>query len=365
MLDVLRFWIDRGVDGFRVDVIWHLMKDDQFRDNPENPHFHEGQPPHHRVIPLYTADLPDVHGVIGEMRRVVDEFPGRVLIGEIYLPIERLVAYYGTDLDGVHLPFNFTLLNAPWNARAIARLIDEYEGALPARGWPNWVLGNHDRPRIASRVGPEQAPVAAMLLLTLRGTPTIYYGDEIGMKQVPIPPDHIQDPFEKNVPGQGLGRDGARTPMQWDAGAHAGFSTAPPWLPLADDFSAENVDNQRRDGTSILNLHRRLIALRRATPALLLGAYRPIVAYGDLLLFVRELGEERILVALNLGGDAAAIDLASGEFRGRVLVSSLGDRDGESATSSIDLRGHEGLIIELPPQAIIPSTIAGGLEPSR
>jgi alpha-glucosidase len=362
MHDVMRFWLRRGVDGFRVDVIWHLLKDDQFRDNPENPHFREGEPPHQRLIPLYTADLPDVHEVVAEMRRVVDEFPGRVLIGEIYLPIERLVAYYGADLDGVHLPFNFTLLNAPWNARAIARLIDEYERALPPQGWPNWVLGNHDRPRIASRIGAEQARVAAMLLLSLRGTPTIYYGDEIGMKRVPIPPERVRDPFEKNVPG--LGRDGARTPMQWDAGPHAGFSTAPPWLPLPDDFPAENVDNQRRDSTSVLNLHRRLIALRRASPALLIGSYRPIVASGDLLLFVRELGQERLLVSLNLGRDAAAVDLGCDAFRGRVLASSLGDRDGQAVSRSIDLRGHEGLVIELPADATIPSA-ARGIEPSR
>src|SRR5204862_8151780 len=142
--------------------------------------------------------------------------------GEIYLPIERLIAYYGRDLQGTHLPFNFSLLQAPWHARTIARLIDEYEAALPPGGWPNWVLGNHDRPRIAGRVGREQARVAAMLLLTLRGTPTIYYGDDIGMTQVAIPPDRVRDPFQKNVPGLPVGRDGCRTPMQWDDSGHAG-----------------------------------------------------------------------------------------------------------------------------------------------
>src|SRR5205807_8023511 len=172
------------------------------------------------------------------------------------------------DLSGVHLPFNFSLLNAPWHARSIAKLIDEYEDALPVGGWPNWVLGNHDRPRIASRVGRAQARVAAILLLTLRGTPTIYYGDELGMEQVKIPPDRVRDPWEKNVPGLGLGRDGARTPMQWDATEHAGFSTIEPWLPVAADFVTENVANLRHDRTSIYTLHRRLLALRRLSPAL-------------------------------------------------------------------------------------------------
>ena len=154
MHEVMRFWLRRGVDGFRVDVIWHLLKDDQFRDNPLNPGFQPGQPPHHAVIPLYTTDLPEVHEAIAELRRVLDEFPDRVLIGEIYLPIERLVAYYGRELEGTHLPFNFTLLEAPWRARDIAKLIDDYEAALPAGGWPNWVL---EQPRPASHCGPRRS----------------------------------------------------------------------------------------------------------------------------------------------------------------------------------------------------------------
>src|SRR6266700_2378726 len=215
--DVMRFWLTRGVDGFRVDAVGHLLKDEQFRDNPPNPDFREHDPPSKRLLRLHSADLPEVHGIIAGLRSVVDEFPNRLLIGEVYLPFDRLSAYYGRALSGAHFPFNFALLSTAWNARAIARLVDEYEAALPPGGWPNWVLGNHDKPRIASRVGIDQARIAAMLLLTLRGTPTLYYGDEIGMKQVAIPAERVQDPFEKNVPGQGIGRDGARTPMQWDA----------------------------------------------------------------------------------------------------------------------------------------------------
>ncbi len=267
----MRFWLRKGVDGFRVDVIWHLIKDDQFRDNPVNPAYGPGMPPNQRVLPLYTADLPAVQEVITGLRRVTDEFPERLLIGEIYLPFERLAAYYGRDLAGVHLPFNFALLYALWDAGTIAALIDAYEAALPAGGWPNWVLGNHDRARIASRVGDTQARIAAMLLLTLRGTPTLYYGDEIGMRQVPIPPEQVRDPFEKRVPGIGVGRDGARTPMQWDAGAFAGFSTVEPWLPIPSCFQSRNVESELRDPASIQHLHRRLIATRRKHPALSAG----------------------------------------------------------------------------------------------
>jgi alpha-glucosidase len=345
MHDVMRFWLARGVDGFRVDVIWHLIKDAEFRDNPGNPAYVPGRPPHERLLPLYTADRPEVHDVIAGLRRVVDAFDDRVLIGEIYLPVERLVAYYGAGLGGAHLPFNFTLLSAPWNAREIGRLIAEYEAALPPGGWPNWVLGNHDRPRIASRIGRDQARIAAMLLLTLRGTPTIYYGDEIGMTQVPIPPERVQDPFEQNVPGIGVGRDGCRTPMQWSAERNAGFTAGEPWLPLADDFRSENVENARADPASILNLHRRLIALRRSRPVLTAGAYRPLAAHGDLLLYRREHADDRVTVALNLGREPATVPLASTPPETCVLLSSNADREGEAINGEIDLRGNEGLVI--------------------
>ena len=272
MHDIMRFRLARGADGFRVDVIWHLLKDDQFRDNPINPNWTPGQPPSEQLLPLYTTDLPEVHDVIAELRHVVDEFDARVLIGEIYLPLERLIAYYGRDLGGVHLPFNFALLRAPWRARAIAQLTDEYESILPTGGWPNWVLGNHDRPRVATRIGREQARVAAMLLLTLRGTPTIYYGDEIGMIQVLLSPEQLRDPLERNMPG--LGRDGARTPMQWEPSVFGGFSKHEPWLPLAGDFCVQNVFDQKQDQDSILNLYRWLMLLRRKTPALVIGSYR-------------------------------------------------------------------------------------------
>jgi alpha-glucosidase len=182
--EVMRFWLRRGVDGFRVDVIWHLIKDEHFRDNPPNPNFREGDPPHHSLVPLYTADRPEVHNIIAEMRRVTDEFADRLLIGEIYLPLERLVAYYGRDLSGVHLSVQFQPAQYIV-ARPCHRSFDQRIRSGSALRWlAQLVLGNHDQTRIASRVGRDQAKVAAMLLLTLRGTPTIFYGDEIGMGQV-------------------------------------------------------------------------------------------------------------------------------------------------------------------------------------
>jgi alpha-glucosidase len=347
MHDVLRFWLERGVDGFRVDVLWHLIKDDQWRDNPPNPIYKPGDPPHHSQIPLYTTDRPEVHGIVSGLRRVVDEFADRVLIGEIYLPVERLVTYYGANLEGVHLPFNFQLLQSTWNARGIAVLIDQYERTLPRGGWPNWVLGNHDNPRIASRVGLPQARVAAMLLLTLRGTPTLYYGDELGMVNVPIPASRVQDPFEKNVPGLGLGRDPERTPMQWDASPHAGFSRVEPWLPVSDDYPVVNVQAADADATSMLSLYRRLLELRRQHAALAIGDYEPVATTGDLLAYIRRMPDERFLIALNLGEEPHALSLASLGMSGRAVLSTYLDREESTCRENVSLRADEGVIVAL------------------
>ncbi len=345
MHDVMRFWLARGVDGFRVDVIWHLLKDEQLRDNPINLNWTTGQPATEQLLPIHTTDLPEVHDVIAGLRSVVDEFDARVLIGEVYLPFDRLVAYYGRDLGGVHLPFNFALLRAPWHARTIAQLIDEYELLLPAGGWPNWVLGNHDCARIATRVGSDQSRVAAMLLLTLRGTPTIYYGDELGMIQVSVPAERVSDPLERNMPGFGLGRDGARTPMQWDRAVFGGFSRHEPWLPLANDFSIRNVFDQAQSEDSMLNLYRRLISLRRRTPALVIGSYRRVATEGEVLVFVRQHTRESVLVALNFSSSAATVDVGQKGPLGRILLSSGGSRDGEPVGGRLELHGNEGLVI--------------------
>ena len=345
IFDVMRFWLRKGVDGFRVDVIWHLIKDAEFRDNPPNPHYREGRPPNEKILTQYSTDQPEVHEVIAQMRRVVDAFAGRVLIGEIYLPLHRLVAYYGNDLTGAQMPFNFALLSTLWSARSIEKIIADYEHALPAGAWPNWVLGNHDRPRVASRVGPEQARVAAMLLLTLRGTPTLYYGDEIGMHQVAIAPDQVRDPFEKNVPGIGVGRDGCRTPMQWSAAPYAGFSTTEPWLPLPSDFIHENVANLEADTRSILNLYKALIDLRRKRPELVSGDYVPVAAEGDLLLYRRQGEGQAITIALNLGAEPVSLESEAAGLGGEILLSTLLDRQGEQIEGTLDLRSNEGVII--------------------
>jgi alpha-glucosidase len=293
---------------------------------------------------MYSSDRPEIHDVIAEWRRLSDQYQDRVLIGELYLPIEKLVMYYGVDGSGVQLPFNFHLILQPWKARAIDDLIETYERALPRNGWPNWVLGNHDKHRLASRVSLPQARVAAMLLLTLRGTPTLYYGDELGMQDVAIPSEQVQDPWEKRVPGLGLGRDPERTPMQWDDGPQAGFTEGTPWLPIASDYAQRNVAVEQKDPRSFLSLYQKLLALRRNTPALEVGSYRRAEVSGDLLAYVREHAGQRLLVALNLGPHQVTLQTAE-LAGGQVTMSTYLDREEVVRGQSLTLRGDEGLIV--------------------
>jgi len=342
MLGVLRFWLSRGVDGFRVDAIHHLFEDQELRDNPINPDWRKGMSPARRLIRLHTMDQPEVHDAIAAMRQVADEYDDRVMIGEAYLPIDRLMAYYGVDLSGFHLPFNFHLISTPWQPEAIAHLIRDYEAALPPGGWPNWVLGNHDRSRVASRLGPEQARVAAMLLLTLRGTPTIYKGEELGTQDARIAPEHVQDPWERNLPGLGLGRDPVRTPMRWSADMHGGFTTGNPWLPV-DTTAVADVCRQRADPTSSLSLYRRLLGLRKAEPALSVGSYREVGHTAWVLIYERQYDGRRLQVALNMSAEPQT--LAPGLPAGKTLLSTA--TTGIAAPDSDRLlRPHEGIIRE-------------------
>jgi alpha-glucosidase len=349
MYDVMRFWFDRGVDGLRIDVLWHLVKAADFPNNPPNPAYRPGMGEMHRVLQLHSTDQPEVHAIAADMRAVADRYGAggrgeRVLIGEIYLPVERLLHYYGRERVEVHLPLNFQLIDAPWQARSLATLIADYEAALPPGAWPNWVLGNHDRSRVATKRGEAQARIAAMLLLTLRGTPTLYYGDELGLSDVAIPPAEVQDPRELREPGLALGRDPVRTPMPWDGSGNAGFTTARPWLPLHADWPIRNVARMAEEPHSILTLHRRLLAVRRAHPALAIGDFGLLDSEGDVLAYERRHGAGRLIVALNLGGLSQRLELPDWANDCRVLLSTLADAalPGDGA---VLLRADEGLIL--------------------
>ncbi len=353
VFDALRFWLDRGIDGFRFDVIDRLLKDPQLRDNPPNPNYVQGRDnPTNAYLRLHSEAAPGIHELIREFQGVVKAYDQRVSIGEIqyYADPTPMIPFYGErEQHEIDLPFNFGLILTPWQASAVRAFVDLYDAMIPPFGWPNYVLGNHDQHRLASRVGGEaQARVAAMLLLTLRGTPFIYNGDEIGMHNVEIPQALVKDPQGINIPG--YTRDVARTPLQWNAGPYAGFSEAEPWLPLADDYQTRNVELEIDDPTSILMLYHRLLGYRRITAALTLGSYCSFdVERDDCFVYLRERDAQRRLIALNFSGADCRLDLASaaGASTGRLILSTRLDREEAAALAQVSLRAYEGIIIEL------------------
>ena len=341
MLAVMRFWLERNVDGFRIDVLWHIVKAEGLPDNPSNPSWRPAMNARDQLLQLHSTDQPEAHAISAEMRAMAEDFScrtgrERVLIGEIFLPYERLARWHGTrKRPQIHLPFNFGLVEQPWDAADLRALIADYEASLPAWAWPNWVLGSHDAPRIAARIGEAQARVAMLLLLTLRGTPTLYQGDELAIGAVEIPPARVQDPRELRQPGIGLGRDPSRTPMAWDASANAGFSAVEPWLPLHADWPTRNVAAQERDPHSMLTLTRALLGLRRSRPALELGALRLLDGPAGALAYERSHAGKSVRILLNLTDRAIACP-----WDGQVLIGTLVE-----APQPGLLRGDEGLVL--------------------
>ncbi len=281
VFDVMRFWLDRGVDGFRLDVYNCYFKDQQLRDNP---HRASGLGLFYRYMGqrhVYDRDRPELLDVLREMRQLVDSHGERVLVGETLDETgtyKNAADYYGPRLDALHLAFNFQLLRAPWKPSRIRQAILDWYAALPEGAWPTWVMSNHDFPRHLSRyTGPgdavARAKVAAALLLTLKGTPFLYYGEEIGMTESRIPRRQLRDPVGRRFWPVHKGRDGCRTPMQWDESSNAGFSPVKPWLPVNPDYRNTNLEAQRQDPQSLWNTYRRLIWLRKRTPALRYGDF--------------------------------------------------------------------------------------------
>jgi alpha-glucosidase len=341
--EVMRFWFRRGVDGFRVDAIFAAIKDDLLRDNP--PDRRPGPIPgiggEAGQDPLWSMNRPEVHDVVRHLRRVAAEFPGRVLVGEAYVPVEELAAYLGHGADDeFHLAFNFELLRSPWRHQDLTLAIERSEALHPPGTLPTYAISNHDQARHTTRWGPDRARTAAFLLLMLRGVAVLYAGEEIGM--VDADPAILPDP-----PFDRAGRDGCRTPMQWDASPTGGFSSGTPWLPLVDP-SSRNVIDQVADPGSLLSLYRRLIALRGTSAALARGTHRSIFGVApDVLAWLREADGERILVLLNVGDRERECDLRRLDARGGEVVVATGERSGTVAFTGLTIEPLEGIAVRL------------------
>ena len=334
MLDVLRFWLKRGVDGFRMDVVYMIWK------HPDMPDRFPADGGSTVQNPAYN--YPGIQDVFAQMRAILDEYDA-IGIAEVWLTGEERNAYF----NAFEMPFNFDFLGwgdrDKWDADFFRQQVDTYDAQLPEIAWGNYVLGSHDVDRIVSRYGGEsQARVAATMLLTLRGTPTLYAGDELGMSNGEIQAHQIQDPQGKNL-GVLFTRDKCRTPFQWDASDYAGFSTAETWLPVNVDYTTRNVIIQLEDETSILNLYRHLIRYRKTHESLAAGTYQSLDAPQGTFVYLRQHENEKHLIALNFTNEAKTVILPSS---GNIVLSTGLNRQG-AVDTSVELNGNEGLLILL------------------
>lgn len=351
MFDVMRFWLDKGVDGFRLDLINFLYEDEQFRDNPRR----IGRRPYFWQEHIYDRSQPESVEAVREMRRIADGYADRALMGEVFTDVSEDVAeYLGDGNDALHLSFYLDFARRRWNAEGFRESVGWLEANLPTDAWPCYYLNNHDLVRSVSRHGggphaDARAKVAAAMLLTLRGTPIIYAGEEIGMPMSKVPWRIMKDPLGTRYWPLSQGRDGARTPMQWDCGYNSGFSSGEPWLPVDPSHPERNVATQEADPDSLLNWYRRVIRLRSATPALNSGSYRAIedVPRG-VYAYVRQSAAEKFAVALNftarpLGLYTAA--LGAGDTW-RTAISTHREPGTPADSAAIELQPHEVLILE-------------------
>ncbi len=353
MRKIINFWIKRGVNGFRVDAASHFVEDSQFRDDPLNKEFVEGRDePYRKYLHTFSTNQPEIKEVIGLMCEISNENEEVFIVTETYLGLEDIKKFYRFCDTPVHAPFNFTLMSLPWKAADFRKGVDNFDAALLPQDVPTHVLGNHDRTRVASQRGPMQARAAAFLQLTLRGTPFVYYGEELGMQDVGIAEKDLRDGFVKEL-GVSGGRDPERTPMQWDATEHAGFSTATPWLPISKDHETVNVATQEKDPQSMLTLYKTLIAFRNNSDTLLRGTYASIDTISpDVFAYVRETNTEKLLVMINFSSATINEPLVgtAGNSHRLLITSHLDIPTETEIIGTLTLRPHEACLLRVEKQ---------------
>jgi alpha-glucosidase len=350
LLDVFRFWLKKGVDGFRLDVFNNYFKDVQFRNNPRN---RLGIRPFDCQTHLYDTDQPEMIPLLKDIRRILDSKPGSYAVGETFMGREKIAAKYCAPglLPGT---FNFSLVRGAWNARTVQRKITKWDQAVDAESWPTQVMSNHDVHRIATRLHASQddriLKQAAALLLTLRGTPFIYYGDEIGMRDIRVGKADLQDPVSMNYWPFPVGRDGCRSPMQWDESCFAGFSTHKPWLKVNPNYSQRNVQRQKSEKDSLFHFYRKLIHIRKENKALNAGMFLPLT-YDPLFVmaYLRQTAEETVLVVLNFNRRKMKFFLGRelAKRNWKLLLSSNPNQETTITSSTLQLTGYEVCIYKV------------------
>ncbi len=351
MREVMAFWLDMGVDGLRADAVRWLSKDPQLRDNPPNPAYDPvaDSNPYHSQLQRHSRFGKQLFSYLQELTTLVEWYQDRIIVFEDY-PDDydkrlgthnfQYAQYYKQVDSHVALPFNFDGMFTAWGADNFRQFVSEFQRSLEPGYIPAYCFGNHDQSRLVSRFGHPKTHLLALLQLTLPGLPAVYYGDEIGMEDVPVMPGEVQDSFEMQVPGRGLGRDPQRTPMQWSEEPHAGFSTHQPWLPVSREPDGHTVAVQQTQPTSRLALYQKLLALRRQYPVLRRGSYRE--ASGNdhrIFAFLRRDATMSCLVVLNFSSEA--VDYALGKKYTMAVSSVLRD---VLLEMTVTLQPYEGVL---------------------
>lgn len=345
MCDVLRFWLELGVDGIRADAVRWISKDPAYRDDPAWPDYKEGDDPYHALVHENSRYGKNLFAYLGEMAAVIEEFSNRIILFEDYPDMhmdaaEQYSAFYAVNPE-VAAPFNFEGLKSPYGAREYHDLISRFQRMSDNKLRPFYCFSNHDKPRLVSRVGRAEARLVALMQLTLPGIPVVYYGDELGMSNGDIPPGLVQDPFEKQTPGLGLGRDPERTPMQWTNGKNAGFTTGEPWLPIVSDYKTVNVKSERSDPDSPFSMYRALFELRRSA-VIRTGDYEEWSECDERVFgYYRKSEYETLLVILNMSGDEVP---CSNGVAGEVIFSTHPAVETEVGEELV-LQPNQGVII--------------------
>jgi alpha-glucosidase len=349
ILSVLKFWLDRGTDGFRLDVFNAYFKHPDLLDNPINKFGLRG---YERQQHIYDGDQPEMVPILQKFRKLLDQYPERYMVGETFYATPEKAAFYSGD-DRLHAAFNFSLLECKWDPQKYRKAITNWDMATGEKVWPNYVLNNHDSPRTVTRwkdgEDDARAKLGATMLLTLRGTPFLYYGEEIGMRDIKLKRSEIMDPPGKTYWPLYQGRDGCRSPMQWDATFQAGFGKGRSWMPVHPNYLIRNVAAQLKQRDSLLNVYKQLIALRRQNIALRRGDFTVVdLAEPKCLVYQRTHGKKRMLVALNFSRDTRKLTLGlpAGEKWVEVFSTRALNQKAVSL-GTLNLKGSQAVIFKL------------------
>jgi alpha-glucosidase len=341
--EIVRYWLGRGVDGFRLDAVHWYAKDIAFRDEPPNPMYRpKSDSPYDALKHIYSKAAPKLYPYLNELATILAEHQKGFMVMEVSLDNPLDIPEYRKFYEQVNAlvaaPFNFGIMSLPWGARQFKQFINAFEKSLKPTDTPVYVSGNHDRPRLASRVGEPATRASALLQLTLPGAAVVYYGEELGMQSVPIPASYVHDSYEMNIPGLGVGRDPERTPMQWSRELNAGFSSAQPWLPVARNYQSHNVEVESKDANSLLTLYKKLIKLRINSAALQHGSYVPLdLKNQDLFGFRRQWDGHTLVIIVNF----SHTETIAHDFEGKLVLSTV------TSPTMNELQPYEAQIIEL------------------